>query len=162
MLRSAGKALFKLPKWLLSDPDGKFIGWGNSAMRIVPDGGFAALTMLQAPGDPIDKGLMGGAQFGSSLGGGLLLSKLGGRNQGVSNMLDLAGSVAGDFASMPISEKALQLKNSLQGGPGVTPWAAMEAEQRAQYAQQLQASILQQYGIIPGTREQYAQSNGIA
>jgi len=42
------------------------------------------------------------------------------------------------------------------GGQGLNAWERMSAEQQAQYAQQLEQQIMSQYGIIPGTREQYA------
>lgn len=154
MLRFAGKALEAGPKavqWLT-----KGIGPGEMALRVVPDIGFGVMAAAQTPGDFGDKLIAGGTQTLGGITGGLLGGKLGGNNQILSNMLDMGGSVAGDFAGMAVGDNAQRLKDKMMGGEGLTPWERMGAEQQAQYAQELEQQILRQYGLIPGTREQYA------
>ena len=43
------------------------------------------------------------------------------------------------------------------GGAGLNPYERMGEADKAAFAQQLEQQILAQYGIVPGTREQYAQ-----
>ena len=154
MLRFAGHALKAGPKavqWLT-----KGIGPGEMALRVVPDIGSGVYTAALTPGDLGDKIIAGGTQVLSSVSGGLLGGKLGGNNQILSNILDMGGSYAGDFGGMMIGDNAQRLKDKLMGGEGLTAWERMGAEQQAQYAQELEQQILTQYGLIPGTREQYA------
>ena len=154
MLRFAGQALKAGPKavqWLT-----KGIGPGEMALRVVPDIGFGVMAAAQTPGDFGDKLIAGGTQTLGGITGGLLGGKLGGSNQLLSNMLDMGGSFAGDFAGMAIGDNAQRIKDKMMGGEGLTPWERMGAEQQAQYAQELEQQILRQYGLIPGTREQYA------
>ena len=154
MFRFAGQALSAGPKavkWLT-----KGIGPGEMALRVVPDIGFGVMAAAQTPGDLGDKLIAGGTQAIGGVTGGLLGGKLGGKNQILSNMLDMGGSVAGDFAGMAVGDNAQRIKGRMMGGEGLTPWERMGAEQQAEYAQQLEQQILSQYGIIPGTREQYA------
>ena len=154
MLRMAGQALKAGPKavqWLT-----KGIGPGEMALRVVPDIGFGVLAATQTPGDIGDKLIAGGTQALGGVTGGLLGGKLGGNNQILSNMLDMGGSVAGDFAGMAVGDNAQRIKDRMIGGEGLTAWERMGANEQAQYAQALEQQILSQYGIIPGTREQYA------
>ncbi len=154
MFRFAGQALSAGPKavkWLT-----KGIGPGEMALRVVPDIGFGVMAAAQTPGDLGDKLIAGGTQTLGGVTGGLLGGKLGGNNQILSNMLDMGGSVAGDFAGMAVGDNAQRIKDKMMGGEGLTPWERMGAEQQAEYAQQLEQQILRQYGLIPGTREQYA------
>ena len=154
MLRMAGQALKAGPKavqWLT-----KGIGPGEMALRVVPDIGFGVLAATQTPGDIGDKLIAGGTQALGGVTGGLLGGKLGGNNQILSNMLDMGGSVAGDFAGMAVGDNAQRIKDRMMGGEGLTAWERMGANEQAQYAQALEQQILSQYGIIPGTREQYA------
>jgi hypothetical protein len=154
MLRFAGHALKAGPKavqWLT-----KGIGPGEMALRVVPDIGFGVLAATQTPGDLGDKLIAGGTQALGGVTGGLLGGKLGGSNQILSNMLDMGGSVAGDFAGMAVGDNAQRVKDRMMGGEGLTAWERMGAQEQAQYAQQLEQQILSQYGLIPGTREQYA------
>jgi len=154
MFRFAGQALSAGPKavkWLT-----KGIGPGEMALRVVPDIGFGVMAAAQTPGDIGDKLIAGGTQTLGGVTGGLLGGKLGGNNQILSNMLDMGGSVAGDFAGMAVGDNAQRIKDRMMGGEGLTPWERMGAEQQAEYAQQLEQQIMAQYGLIPGTREQYA------
>ena len=154
MLRFAGHALKAGPKavqWLT-----KGIGPGEMALRVAPDIGFGIMAATQTPGDLGDKLIAGGTQALGGVTGGLLGGKLGGNNQILSNILDMGGSYAGDFGGMMIGDNAQRLKDKIMGGEGLTAWERMGAEQQAQYAQELEQQILRQYGLIPGSREQYA------
>lgn len=154
MLRFAGHALKAGPKavqWLT-----KGIGPGEMILRVLPDVGFGVMAGVQTPGDLTDKLIAGGTQALGGVTGGLLGGKLGGKNQLLANVLDIGGSYAGDFGGVMIGDNAQRLKDKLMGGEGLTAWERMSAEQQAQYAQELEQQILTQYGLIPGTREQYA------
>ena len=132
---------------------------GEIAMRLVPDIGFGILAGVQTPGDLGDKLVAGTASaVGGSLGGIATAGALRGiRMPGaVQNLGDLAGSFAGDYAGMMVGDTIQRGKDRLMGGQGLTAWERMGAEQQAEYAQQLEQQILSQYGLIPGTREQYA------
>nr|BDD47540.1 hypothetical protein 112 [Pelagibacteraceae bacterium] len=132
---------------------------GEIAMRLVPDVGFGIMAGVQTPGDIGDKLIAGTASaVGGSVGGLATAGALKGLRMpgAVQNLGDLAGSFAGDYAGMMVGDSLQRGKDRLMGGQGLTAWERMGAEQQAQYAQQLEQQILSQYGIIPGTREQYA------
>lgn len=144
---------------------GKFLlnnagrGPGEIAMRLVPDVGFGVLAAVQTPGDMGDKLIAGTTSaVGGSLGGIATAGALRGIKMpgAVQNLGDLAGSFAGDYAGMMVGDSLQRGKDKLMGGQGLTAFERMGAEQQAQYAQQLEQQILAQYGLIPGTREQYA------
>ncbi len=69
---------------------------------------------------------------------------------------DMVGSFGGDYLGMMAGDTVQRGKDRLMGGQGLTAWERMGAEQQAQFAQDLEQQIMAQYGIIPGTREQYA------
>ena len=132
---------------------------GEIAMRLVPDIGFGILAGAQTPGDLGDKLIAGGASaLGGSIGGITTAGALKGMRMpgAVQNLGDLAGSFAGDYAGMMVGDTIQRGKDRLMGGQGQTAWERMGAQQQAQYAQQLEQQILSQYGLIPGSREQYA------
>ena len=154
--RFAFDAIKKSGKFLLNNAGN---GPGEIAMRLVPDIGFGILAGAQTPGDLGDKLIAGGASaLGGSIGGIATAGALKGiRMPGaVQNLGDLAGSFAGDYAGMMVGDTIQRGKDSLMGGQGQTAWERMGAQQQAQYAQQLEQQILSQYGLIPGSREQYA------
>ena len=129
------------------------------AMRLVPDVGFGILAGVQTPGDLGDKLVAGTAStLGGSLGGIATAGALRGMRMpgAVQNLGDLAGSVAGDYAGMMVGDTIQRAKDRLMGGEGLTAWERMTSQQQGQYAQQLENQILAQYGLLPGTREQYA------
>ena len=154
--RFAFDAIKKSGKFLLNNAGSNS---GEIAMRLVPDIGFGILAGAQTPGDLGDKLIAGGASaIGGSIGGITTAGALKGLRMpgAVQNLGDLAGSFAGDYAGMMVSDNVQRAKDRLMGGEGQTAWERMGAQQQAQYAQQLENQILAQYGIIPGTREQYA------
>lgn len=136
---------------------------GNSkseiAMRLIPDAAFGALAAAQTPGDMGDKLIAGATSaVGGSLGGiatAGLTRKLG-AGGAIQNLADFGGSIAGDYGGMMVGDALMRGKDALAGGQGLTPFERMGQQQQAQYAQQLEQQILAQYGLLPGTREQYA------
>ncbi len=156
MLRLAGKALQNSGKFLINNMGQST---GEIALRVVPDIGFGVLAATQTPGDLGDKLIAGTTQAaGGVLGGvaaGGLARKLGAGNS-IQNLADMAGSVGGDFAGMAVGDNLSRGKDLLMGGSGQTAWERMGEQEQAAFAQQLENQILAQYGMVPGSREQYA------
>ena len=157
-LRMAGKGLTALAggtKNLLFGSMGK----KEIAQRLAFDAVFGGMAAVQTPGDLGDKLIAGGSTF---VGGGLTGLAAGGavRRMGGPQWLegtaDMVGSFGGDYLGMMAGDSLQRGKDKLMGGEGLTPWERMGAEQQAQYAQELEQQILRQYGLIPGTREQFA------
>ena len=157
-LRMAGKGLNALGsgtrRILFGD-----MGKGQIIGRLAPDAFFGGLAAFQTPGDMGDKLIAGGSSF---IGGGLTglaAGRIARRLPGGKHLegpADMIGSLGGDYLGMMASDQIQRGKDSLMGGQGLTAWERMSAEQQSQYAQQLEQQLLAQYGIIPGTREQYA------
>ena len=137
------------------------------AFRVVPDIGFGVLAGVQTPGDLSDKLIAGGTQAAGGVLGGITtggaVKSILGRTamnpkaiSSVADLADLAGSVGGDFAGMMVGDNLQRAKDKLMGGQGLTSYERMSAEEQAQYAEILKQQILAQYGLIPGTREQFA------
>lgn len=157
-LRIAGNALKGLSggaKNLLFGNMGK----KEIAQRLAFDAIFGGMAAVQTPGDLGDKLIAGGSTFA---GGGLTGLAAGGiarRTPGLRKLegaADLVGSFGGDYLGMMAGDQLQRGKDVLMGGQGRTAWERMSAEQQAQYAEELEQQIMAQYGIIPGTREQYA------
>jgi len=132
---------------------------GEIALRVVPDIGFGVLAAVQTPGDLGDKLIAGGTQAAGGILGGVgaagAVRKMGG-GQSIQNLADMAGSVAGDFGGMAIGDNLTRAKDLLMGGKGQTAWERMGEADQSAYAQNLEKQILAQYGLLPGSREQYA------
>ena len=137
---------------------------GEVALRVVPDIGFGVMAATQTPGDLGDKLIAGSTQAMGGILGGVgaagAVRKMGG-GQAIQNLADMGGSVAGDFAGMALGDNMQRGKDVLMGGSGQTPWERMGAQEQAAFAEELKGQILAQYGLIPGTREQYAQQPGL-
>ena len=154
--RFAFDAIKKSGKFLLNNAGSSK---SEIAMRLVPDLGFGVLAAVQTPGDISDKLIAGSTSaIGGSLGGIATAGALRGMRMpgAVQNLGDLAGSFGGDYMGMMVGDTLQRGKDKLMGGQGLTAFERMGAEQQAAYAQQLEQQILTQYGLIPGTREQYA------
>tara|TARA_Y100000022_G_C13156191_1_gene331823 strand:- start:165 stop:641 length:477 start_codon:yes stop_codon:yes gene_type:complete len=149
----AGKLLQYLTKGLRG-ADGA-IDMGQVGIRVVPDAVFGGLAAVQTPGDLGDKLIAGTTSaIGGSL-GGLALGGLS-RNQLASMALDTAGSLGGDMLAYQAGEQLMRAKDKLSGGKGRTPYERMGDQERAIYEEQLRRQIMAQYGLLPGSREQYA------
>jgi len=128
--------------------------------RLAPDAFFGVVGGAMTPGDLGDKVIAGGTQF---LGGGL--TGLGaGRiargplkmNKRDADMIDMVGSVGGDFLGMAVGDQILRVK-----GGGMTPMEQQMMEQDALYRAQLEQEFLQKYGFNP-TVDPVMASNGLA
>ncbi|MAP24113.1 MAG: hypothetical protein CMM87_01085 [Rickettsiales bacterium] len=121
----------------------------------MPDAVFGGLAAVQTPGDLGDKLIAGTTSaIGGSL-GGLALGGLS-RNQLASMALDTAGSLGGDMLAYQAGEQLMRAKDKLSGGKGQTPYERMGAKEQAIFEEQLRRQIMAQYGLLPGSREQYA------
>ena len=119
---------------------------------------FGGLAAAQTPGDIGDKLIAGGTQvIGGGLGGVGLTAAIGPQRLGKYRLLtDMAGSVAGDYAGVAVGDTLTRGKDLMTGGQGQTPWEKMSSQQQEEYGKMLRQQILTEYGIVPGTREQYA------
>ena len=137
---------------------------GEVALRVVPDIGFGVMAGMQTPGDLGDKLIAGGTQAAGGILGGVgaagAIRKMGG-GQAIQNLADMGGSVAGDFAGMAVGDNLSRGKDLLMGGRGQTAWERMGEQEQSAYAEELKGQILAQYGLLPGTREQFAQQPGL-
>ena len=119
------------------------------AMRVGPDIMFGGLEAYMTPGDFGDKLIAGGASAAGGLGGGLLLGKLGGNNQQLATVLDMVGSIGGDFGGRFVGEQVLKGKDALMGGKGQTPYEKMGEEQFNAMQDDAKAQILAELGLLP-------------
>ena len=139
---------------------GKILGYtpGELAGRLWLDAGFSGLTMATTPGDLGDKLAAGGTQFllggGTGLAAGKAASMLG-ASPGIANGVDMLGSVAGDFMSVPVSDTIQRGKDRLFGGEGLTAFERYQKEQDEQFRSQVQSETLASLGLIPGSRSEY-------
>ena len=151
MIRMAGNAL----RWLKGDAT-----TADLALRLGMDGIGATMAAVSTPGDIGDKMIAGLTDATMSSVGGLALGRLGGKNQAIGTMLDMAGSYGGAMGSIPVGEKLLQGKDLLMGGKGESPWQRMSREQQEQFAQQMEIELLQKYGLLtPGMGHNLGQAN---
>jgi len=152
LLRMAGDRL----KTAISGVAGKDPTLADYAGRFGFDLLFGGLAAAQTPGDLGDKLIAGGTQAVGGALGGVGLTALTGAKGGTGLLLDMAGSVGGDYAGMAIGDQLMRGKDMLGGGKGQTPYEKMSMEEQEKFAAQLRNQILTEYGLIPGTREQYA------
>jgi len=151
--KMAGQLLQYLTKGLRG-ADGA-LDMGQVGMRVVPDALFGGLAAIQTPGDLGDKLIAGST---SALGGSLGGLSLGGLtpNPIGSLALDTVGSLGGDMLGYQIGDQLMRAKDKLGGGKGQTPYERMASEQQAIYEEQLRRKFLAEYGLLPGTSQQYA------
>ena len=152
MLRMAGNALRFLKNNMGASK-------GEVALRVLPDLAFGGLAAAQTPGDMGDKLIAGVTTAVPSVLGGAtaagIVKKVGG-GTAIQNLADMGGSIAGDFGGMYVGDSIMRGKDMLMGGEGQTPYERMSAAQQQQLAEQMKQQMLYQYGLVPGTREQYA------
>ena len=140
----------------LKNPAGK-LDYGQLASRLGLDMAYGGLAAAQTPGDLGDKLIaFGGTALPGTL-GGLSLGGLAKNPYGLkANLLDQVGSVAADFAAYPATEELMRIKDKLGGGKGQSPYERMGEQEQAIIAERIRRQIMAQYGLLPGTREQYA------
>ena len=118
---------------------------GDIGLRVGPDIAFGIMGGAMTPGDLGDKIIAGGAQAAGGLVGGIgaggIAKKLGAPNAGVL-LADQVGSIAGDFASIPVADAAMRIK-----GGGTTPYEKQAAQADAAYRQQIEQELMAKYGL---------------
>lgn len=130
---------------------------GSIAGRFAPDALFGVMAATQTPGDMFDKGIaLAASTLGGGLGGVAVTSATKGR---LGSVGEIIGGMSGDMIGMNAGDMISRGKDKLMGGKGQTAWERMGDEQQAQYAAELEQQILRQYGLLQGTREQYAQAD---
>ena len=158
MLSSIGKFL----KPGFADAAGN-VTKGSIMGRVAPDLLFGGMAAVQTPGDAFDKGA---AFLGSSLGGigGGALATAGTKRLGLNlgGMQEFVGGIGGDMAGMAASDAVTRAKDLAMVGKGETGWERMSSQQQEQMRQEMEQSILAQYGMIPGGRyDNYLSSLGL-
>jgi len=158
ILRKAGEALGlggRLKAAITGDPNKK-VDLADLAGTFGFDLLFGGLAAAQTPGDAGDKLIAGVSQaVGGGL-GGVGLTALTGNTGKYRFATDLGGSIVGDMAGMAVGDNLLRAKDKIGGGQGQTPYERMSTQQQEEFAKMLRQQILTEYGIVPGTREQYA------
>lgn len=141
--RMAGKALEAL-KWLFKGDDA-----GQIALRVIPDVGFGVLEGALTPGDLGDKIIAGSSTAVGSLAGGIGLGKLGGNSMVARQLLDIGGSVGGDFAGRFVGEGIQRGKDKLSGGKGQTAYERLSEEQFEALKAEASRQALAELGLLP-------------
>ena len=159
ILQSIGKFL----KPGFADAAGK-VTKGSIAGRVAPDLFFGGMAAMQTPGDAFDKGA---AFLGSSLGGigGGALATAGTHKLGLNlgGMQEFVGGIGGDMIGMAASDAVTRGKDLAMGGKGETGWERMSSQQQEQMRQEMEQSILAQYGMVPGGRyDDYLRNLGMS
>jgi hypothetical protein len=138
------------------------MGKGQIATRLAPDLVFGGLAAATTPGDIGDKLIAGSASaIGGGL-GGIALGRVAGRYGDTAGMLaDMAGSIGGDYAGMMVGDTLQRGKDSLMGGAGQTAYERMNAQQQAQFAEQIRRQTAAGAGLVPGVRDEFMYANGL-
>ena len=126
---------------------------GEIALRLAPDIGFGVLEGVMTPGDIADKIIAGTSSGLGGASGGLLLGKLGGSNPMLTQALDMAGSIGGDFAGRAGGDLLMKGKDKLMGGKGQNPYERMGEAQQQQFAEDVRAQLLAELGLLPASTQ---------
>ena len=126
---------------------------GEIALRLAPDIGFGVLEGVMTPGDLADKVIAGTSSGLGGATGGLLLGKLGGGNPMLTQALDMAGSIGGDFADRAGGDLLMKGKDKLMGGKGQNPYERMGEAQQEQFAEDVRAQLLAELGLLPASTQ---------
>ena len=145
--RMAGSAWQKFLQWAKSTAQfgatGTLDGMGNKelakalAMRLVPDAIGGTLVGATTPGDLGDKIVAGATDALGGAIGGIGLAGMTRRPGNLGVAIDMAGSLAGAYGSMPVSEQLLKMKDSMSGGKGQSPYEKLSEENRIAIEQDL-------------------------
>ena len=141
--RMAGKALEAL-RWLFKGDDA-----GQIALRVIPDVGFGVLEGALTPGDLGDKVIAGAGTALGGVTGGAALGKLGGNSIAARQLLDLTGSVGGDFAGRFVAEGIQRGKDKVMGGKGQTAYERLSEEQFNVMKEEATRQALAELGLLP-------------
>ena len=145
--RMAGSAWQKFLQWAKNTAQfgatGELKGLKNKelakalAMRLVPDAVGGTIVGATTPGDLGDKILAGTTDALGGAIGGIGLSGMARRPGNLGVAIDMAGSLAGAYGSMPVSEQLLRMKDSMGGGKGQSPYEKLNEENRIAIEQAL-------------------------
>lgn len=138
------------------------MGKGQIATRLAPDLMFGGLAAATTPGDIGDKLIAGSASaVGGGL-GGLALGRAASRfGEGAGLVADMAGSIGGDYAGMMAGDALQRGKDLAFGGTGQTAYERLNAEQQAQFADQIRQQTMATGGLVPGVRDEFLYQNGL-
>ena len=107
------------------------------ALRFVPDAVGGTIVGATTPGDFGDKLIAGTTDALGGAIGGIGLSGATRLKGNLNIATDMAGSLAGAYGSMPVSEQLLKMKDSLSGGKGQSPYEKLSEENRIAIEQAL-------------------------
>jgi hypothetical protein len=107
------------------------------ALRFVPDAIGGTMVGITTPGDLGDKVIAGTTDALAGAIGGVGLAGIARRGGTLGLALDMAGSMGGAYASMPVAEQALRMKDSLSGGEGLSPYDKLSEQNRRAIEQAL-------------------------
>ena len=141
--RLAGTALEAL-KWLFKGDDA-----GQIALRVIPDVGFGVLEGALTPGDLGDKIIAGTGTALGGVTGGAALGKLGGNSMAARQLLDITGSVGGDFVGRFAAEGIQRGKDKVTGGKGQTAYERLSEEQFDAMKEEATRQALAELGLLP-------------
>jgi len=103
-----------------------------------------------------------GSALGGSL-GGLALGKLGGRNQALATVLDMAGSIGGDMGGRMGAEQLQRGKDLVMGGKGQTAYERLSTQDREALEKMIRedqtGQVLAELGLLPGSTQGYLYGN---
>ena len=131
------------------------------ALRVGPDAVFAGINAGAVPGDPIDKAITFGTEFGLSalpgLGAARVAKNLGG-SEGLQFGLDVMGSYGGSFAAYPASDALLRMK-----GGGMSPYDKLALQQQQEMEERIRQQLMAQYGLSPSSgTDPFMVANGLS
>ena len=107
------------------------------ALRFVPDAVGGTIVGVTTPGDLGDKILAGTTDAPGGAIGGIGLSGATRLKGNLNIAAVMAGSLAGAYGSMPVSEQLLRMKDSMSGGKGQSPYEKLSEENRIAIEQAL-------------------------
>ena len=113
----------------------------EKAARFGPDALFATMNAVNTPGDLTDKLIAGSTDFLGSAGTGLVVAAPFKGSPVVAGMIDQAGSIAGMYGGMAVSEKMQRAKDRAMGGEGLSAYERAGVQYDEALKQQLLAEL---------------------
>ena len=131
------------------------------ALRVGPDAVFAGINAGAMPGDPIDKAITFGTDFGLSALPGLGAARVAKNlraSEGLQVGLDMMGSYGGSFAAYPASDALLRMK-----GGGMSPYDKLALQQQQEMEERIRQQLMAQYGLSPSSgTDPFMVANGLS
>ena len=117
------------------------MGGVEKAARFGPDALFATPELCRYPGDFTDKLIAGTTDFVGSAGTGLVVAAPFKKMPVAAGMIDQAGSIAGMYGGMAVSENMQRGKDRLMGGEGLSAYERAGLEYDEALRQQVIAEL---------------------